>query len=197
MKYRNPETGQFEELYFKATDTLPIGTEVDYTGTDIPWGWEEVSDPDPSEIIRIRKTDQQVGVVGNVVNDPSGSTKDTYSCNYLNTAFASISELEWGSNINNLKEPGFHLYRTRNATGTLPSGYSSDNDFFVESYIISVTADWGRQILLDIRANRMFIRALRQGNWGDWAEVNTNIKISSGTANPSGGNDGDIYFKYS
>ena len=147
--------------------------------------------------MRIRKTDMVVGVVGQVLNESNSSQQDTYSCDFINKAFASISELLEGYNIDNLKESGFHLYRVYGATGSLPAGYTSDNDFFVESYIISGDADFGRQILLDIRSNRMFIRSLASNTWGDWAEVNTNIKISSGTANPSGGNNGDIYFKYS
>lgn len=41
-------------------DTLPIGSEVDYTGTDIPAGWEEVSDPS------VYSTDEKV--VGTWIN---------------------------------------------------------------------------------------------------------------------------------
>ena len=44
MKYRDPETGEFKELYVKAADTLPVGTEVDYDGDEVPAGWEEVED---------------------------------------------------------------------------------------------------------------------------------------------------------
>lgn len=44
MKFRDPETGGFKELYTKAADTLPVGTVVDYEGTEIPAGWEEVDD---------------------------------------------------------------------------------------------------------------------------------------------------------
>ena len=42
MKYRDPETGEFKELYAKTADTLPVGTVVDYEGTEVPAGWEEV-----------------------------------------------------------------------------------------------------------------------------------------------------------
>ena len=42
MKYRDPETGEFKELYVKAADTLPVGTEVDYEGEEVPAGWEEI-----------------------------------------------------------------------------------------------------------------------------------------------------------
>ena len=45
MKVKNPSTGEFEEVYVKAIDNLPIGTEVDFNGslTSIPVGWEQVS----------------------------------------------------------------------------------------------------------------------------------------------------------
>lgn len=44
MEARNPNTGNFEKLYVKALDSMPIGTEVDFDGqaSDIPVGWEEV-----------------------------------------------------------------------------------------------------------------------------------------------------------
>lgn len=42
MKALNPSTGQFEEVYVKALDSMPVGTEVDFDGqaSDIPIGWE-------------------------------------------------------------------------------------------------------------------------------------------------------------
>ena len=40
MKYRDPETGEFKELYTKAADTLPVGTVVDFDGDEVPAGWE-------------------------------------------------------------------------------------------------------------------------------------------------------------
>lgn len=44
MKYRDPETGEFKELYTKAADTLPVGTVVDYDGDEVPAGWEKVEE---------------------------------------------------------------------------------------------------------------------------------------------------------
>ena len=45
MKYRD-ENGDFQDLYLPPTgDTLPIGSEVDYNGEEVPYGWEEVTDP--------------------------------------------------------------------------------------------------------------------------------------------------------
>ena len=43
MKYRD-ENGVFQDLYLPPTgDTLPIGSEVDYDGTEVPYGWEETT----------------------------------------------------------------------------------------------------------------------------------------------------------
>lgn len=42
--YKDSTTGQMKPLGVKVEDTLPVGTEVDYDGTDIPEGWVEVDD---------------------------------------------------------------------------------------------------------------------------------------------------------
>lgn len=39
MKYRDPETGEFKEIYFKAADTLPIGSVIAFGGTEVPTNW--------------------------------------------------------------------------------------------------------------------------------------------------------------
>ena len=46
MKYRDPETGEFKELYTKAADTLPVGTVVDFDDTEVPAGWEQAEATD-------------------------------------------------------------------------------------------------------------------------------------------------------
>ena len=40
MKYN--DNGTYKDIYVKAFDTLPVGTEVDYDGNTVPDGWEEV-----------------------------------------------------------------------------------------------------------------------------------------------------------
>lgn len=196
MKYRNDQ-GVFDEIYFKATDTLPLGTEIDYEGEDIPDGWEAVTGTPATQ--KIRKVEQLVGVVGNVKNSSSDSEKDTYSCNYLNDLLTSISELASGTNINNLTSKGFHLYAVTNATGTLPSGYTSTNRLLILNFLAGDSTLTGKQVLLDANSDKIFVRTRNASNstWNSWVEINTNIRITSGTADPSGGNNGDIYFKYS
>lgn len=44
MKYRDPKTGEIKSISVKASDTLPIGSVVDFEGTEIPEGWEQIID---------------------------------------------------------------------------------------------------------------------------------------------------------
>ena len=50
MQYYNETSQQYEELSIKALDSMPVGTVVEYTGTDIPNGWEQVNDYSTTEI---------------------------------------------------------------------------------------------------------------------------------------------------
>nr|DAS65363.1 MAG TPA: hypothetical protein [Bacteriophage sp.] len=60
---------------------------------------------------------------------------------------------------------------------------------------IGKSATDSTQIFID--GKDMYIRNYANGVWSTWSVFNKDIKITSGTAAPSGGNDGDIYFKYS
>ena len=40
MKYN--DNGEYKDIYVKAFDTLPMGTEVDYDGSVVPSGWTEI-----------------------------------------------------------------------------------------------------------------------------------------------------------
>lgn len=43
IKYK--DNGTYKDIVVKVGDTLPIGAEVDYDGSVVPDGWEQVSDP--------------------------------------------------------------------------------------------------------------------------------------------------------
>ena len=47
MKYKYND--EWVDLSIKALDSMPVGTQVEYTGTDIPTGWEEVNDYSTTE----------------------------------------------------------------------------------------------------------------------------------------------------
>ena len=42
MKYN--DNGEYKDIYVKAFDTLPVGTEVDYDGSVVPSGWTKVEE---------------------------------------------------------------------------------------------------------------------------------------------------------
>lgn len=70
MKYN--DNGEWKDIIIKATDTLPIGTEVDYNGTNIPDGWEEVEDT----VTRILKVIYPIGAIYTSTN--STNPKDMF-----------------------------------------------------------------------------------------------------------------------
>ena len=62
--YKDSTTGQMKPLGVKVEDTLPVGTEVDYDGQDIPEGWEEVPDDEWHTLVEGCKYRK----IGNIVN---------------------------------------------------------------------------------------------------------------------------------
>ena len=72
--------------------------------------------------------------------------------------------------IGNVDTLGLGWFNLFNAKGTLPSGYShNDNDFLVENK--GVGNDWIRQILYDVRSEKSFIRMKLNGSWSDWRSL--------------------------
>lgn len=89
----------------------------------------------------------------------------SYAVNILKNKNYQI--LEAGTNIDELKEQWDNrMYAIFGATGTLPSGYTTDNNIFIQT--IMWASDYGRQILYDIRTIRIFTRNLSAGVWKDW-----------------------------
>ena len=79
---------------------------------------------------------------------------------YLETGIQKV--LADSYNIDELKFNG--KFAILNATGTLPSGYSADdNNFFIECYMW--LEHYGRQVLHDVRTNRTFSRNLFNDEW--------------------------------
>lgn len=116
-----------------------------------------------------------------VENEETTSETNTYSCNYINLLNLNVESeineinnviyqrLDNNYNIDNIKTNG--LYGIFNATGTLPSGYSqNDNNFFIETMIWYET--YGRQILHDVRTTNTYIRNLSNNVWQAWKQIN-------------------------
>lgn len=72
-----------------------------------------------------------------------------------------------GGNIDDLSLGWHNVF---NATGTLPPGYTSNNnDFLIENKGVGV--DWYRQILYDVRSYKKFERMRINGSWHEWREL--------------------------
>ena len=80
-----------------------------------------------------------------------------------------MTTLTAGFNIDNLDVSG--IYGVYNATGTLPSVFTSDNNVILHNYMWDT--NWGRQILYDVRANTIFSRQKNNGNWTNWCKITT------------------------
>ena len=73
------------------------------------------------------------------------------------------------TNIDNISTFGF--YGVFNATGTLPTGYStSDNNIFIQNMLWG-NGDYGRQVLYDIRSNNTYTRQKNNGTWQSWVSL--------------------------
>lgn len=57
MKYN--DNGTYKDIYVKAFDTLPVGTEVDYDGNSVPDGWTQVE----NEVVLYNDTEGSNGTI--------------------------------------------------------------------------------------------------------------------------------------
>ena len=70
----------------------------------------------------------------------------------------------------NIDEPVLGWFNYFNAKGTLPNGYSTnDNDFLIENKGVGNT--WLRQILYDVRSFNKFESMRLDGKWTDWRSL--------------------------
>lgn len=77
MKALNPSTGNLEEVYVKALDGMPVGSQVEFTGSTIPTGWEEVNDYSTTEMDTGKKwTDGKTIYRKTFTGQASSSTTD-------------------------------------------------------------------------------------------------------------------------
>jgi len=129
MKVKNPSTGNFEEVYVKALDGLPVGTEVDFDGTstDIPVGWEQVSGKSQ--------------IVYELYNDTTGGTSILLSDSVANYDYIEITYKETTSNKSFISQK---IPTSETSTVLsyyeLPSSASGNIRYFGASFNISGTS---------------------------------------------------------
>lgn len=111
----------------------------------------------------MEKIDFQNGITP--LNDTNLNLLQTNVENAINEK---IKVLEESTDIDNIKTNG--IYGIFNATGTLPNGYSiTDNNVIIECLMWA--SDYGRQILHDVRTNKIFIRNINNGIWQPWGSI--------------------------
>ena len=88
MKYN--DNGTYKDIYVKAFDTLPVGTEVDYDGETVPTGWSEVDEKGKVTVSPIVSADQTI--TGDYLTDMEVSITTTGGDILILTSFiASIT----------------------------------------------------------------------------------------------------------
>lgn len=76
MKYKDPATGEWKEIYTKTADTLPVGSIVDFEGNEVPTGWEEVEDDKKGDFIRVSMNSDLTLTNGDITIVPFGKTEE-------------------------------------------------------------------------------------------------------------------------
>jgi hypothetical protein len=114
MKYRENESEPWKELYIKALDSMPVGTQVEYTGKDIPNGWEEVNDYSTTEMDTGKKWIDGKPIYRKVL---LASKSDFSSSNHLYAIPTGVSNLENYTHIE------ARLKRTGDVWNEIPNGF--------------------------------------------------------------------------
>ena len=167
MKYKDPQSGNFVPFGVKIEDTLPVGTEVDYDGNDVPEGWEEILEDDkvivsPTEPTGNNRKKIWVQHSKNLFNGNSLGT----------TTVANVTATPNGSKITfngTTNSAGKSIYTTQ-YLGTLKAG----------TYILSATVESGT-------ASNEYSISLRNSDGSKIENEGTSFTLA---------NDQPVYFRF-
>lgn len=127
MKYRDPQTGEFKDIAVKVSDTLPVGTIVEYDGTTVPSGWELVDGSGTYK--KIKKTETITATNGTIVDSLAGNSKtDAPSVRAVNNKFNEISTYSTEEKVIGTWIDGKTLYEK---TIYINTGSTADTDVVV------------------------------------------------------------------
>lgn len=99
MKYN--DNGEYKDIYIKTFDTLPVGTEVDYTGTTVPDGWTQVDSYSTSEVDTGKTWIDGKKIYRKVISDTLGTTNGTwkdislFSTNYVDKILSIVGTFNY------------------------------------------------------------------------------------------------------
>lgn len=103
MKYN--DNGEYKDIYIKTFDTLPVGAEVDYTGSVVPDGWTQVDSYSENEVdtgqtwIDGKEIYSKTFTYTNLSQITSGNF-GTITTNILNANVVKIEAININSNLN-------------------------------------------------------------------------------------------------
>ena len=111
MKYKY--NNEWVDVNIKALDSMPVGTQVEYTGDTIPTGWEQVNDYSTTEIDTGKKWIDGKPIYRKVVSDTTSSSSDQ-------TMLSTITNLDYCISIKGiLVDSGYSI--------VIPSYVNSNN----------------------------------------------------------------------
>ena len=145
MKYN--DNGEYKDIYVKSLDTLPVGTEVDFDGNEVPSGWTEVEDVVTGNGWTMIKYDNGVMIgytlqrFGVTINNAWGSlytspniSFNAYPVEFTSVPVANILQTEnsscfimnWDSSVNTKSQlGGFRAVRPDTSSQTRNFGLSA------------------------------------------------------------------------
>ncbi len=191
----------FENGYIQLDNTITPTAQLEYS-TNIPsalGGLTKVVDHNVDEITNIESTisdmDAEIGearkgkttleerleedrtnilnTIGQVDVKTDGDIAKQLKDNKNNIEKAVQKKIEsTKANLNTLFENG--IYRCFNAQIGFPTGYTTDNDFFLINYKLDGDVNpWLRQTLYDLRSSKIFTRQIYNGTLTTWKELAT------------------------
>lgn len=124
--------------------------------------------------MKIKKISQAFGVIGKVLSAKSTSTKDTYSCDYLNKKVEVIGVTEAGTDVNNYTETGIYFFNYANSPTNGPY-----NGLAGWLEVITRTENDIKQIWHVYNNNNLRYERIRMGGtWSDWVKNATMIDVA-------------------
>lgn len=145
--------------------------------------FHEIYDKNEIDVL-LEKINQSINTGGTATTENAEKINDIKQGNIT----TSIQISDEDGFINSLGgTTGFKVYASTSTNETpTPNGML---------FHLGKTATYSTQFF--ITGKDVYVRTYSDNTWSSWSIFNRDIKITSGTANPSGGSDGDIYFKYS
>lgn len=118
--------------------------------------------------MRIKKTSNTRAIAGKVLNVPSESTTDTYSCDYLNNKINTQQITTANTNANDYKTTGFYFFTNTYLPTNAPSGTANGWLQVIELSNTAVKQIWHNRT----NDNRMYIRvSINATTWSNWKEI--------------------------